>query len=81
MGGSPEAASLGVRLTAWHDQMVTHERRLRAGGDRCDEDCPHAEAQMLWTEAVETFGSDAHALEFLRSSARASARRLAAARS
>ena len=27
--GTPEAVALGVRLAAWHDAMVAHERLLR----------------------------------------------------
>ena len=71
--GTSEAASLSARLAAWHDAMVAHERRLRAaaGVDACDEECPHVEAQGLWTEAVETLGTRAHELAFLRSRARA----------
>jgi hypothetical protein len=51
--------------------MVAHERRLRAGrtGDRCDDECPHAEARALWREAVDAFGARAHELTFLRSRA------------
>jgi len=72
MAGSLEAASLGMRLALWHDEMVAHERRLRAGvADPCGDDCPHAEAEMLWTDAVATFGGDAEALTFLRSRASA----------
>ena len=29
--GTTAAVSLAQRLAAWHDAMVTHERRLRAG--------------------------------------------------
>jgi hypothetical protein len=56
--------------------MVAHERRLRAGttADFCDEECPHAEARMLWSEAVATFGTRADELTFLRSRAATSAR-------
>jgi hypothetical protein len=63
--------SLSARLSAWHDAAVAHERRLRSGttSDRCDEDCPHAEARSLWSEAVAAFGSRAHELTFLRSRA------------
>ena len=69
--GTPEAASLCVRLTAWHDAMVAHERRLRTGRTTgaCDDDCPHAEARALWTEAVATLGPRASELTFLRSRA------------
>lgn len=69
--GTEEAASLCVRLNAWHDAMVAHERRLRAGrtGHSCDEDCPHVEARMLWAEALATFGKRANDLAFLRSRA------------
>lgn len=67
--GTPEAVSLGARLSAWHDSMVAHERRLRAtpSTDGCHDECPHAEAGALWAEALETFGSRAHDLAFLRS--------------
>ena len=69
--GTAEAASLHARLTAWHDAMVAHERRLRTGGtaDRCDEECPHVEARALWAEALATFGTRANDLAFLRSRA------------
>jgi hypothetical protein len=74
--GTNEATALSARLSAWHDAMVAHERRLRAGrtGDSCDDECPHAEARALWSEAVATFGSRAHELTFLRSRANASVR-------
>jgi hypothetical protein len=67
--GTPEAASLGVRLTAWHDAMVAHERLLRStrATDGCDDECPHAEARGLWAEALEMFGPRAHELTFLSS--------------
>jgi hypothetical protein len=67
--GTNEAAALAVRLTAWHDAAVTHERRLRTGypGEGCDDECPHAEAGVLWPEAAATFGARAGELTFLRS--------------
>ena len=68
---SHEAATLGARLSAWHDTMVAHERRLRAGGDACHDECAHAEAQALWPQAVATFGKRAQELTFLRSRAQA----------
>ena len=64
--GTREAVELGERLSAWHDAMVAHER-LRAGSARCGEDCPHAEAAVLWKDAVRTFGPYAADLKFLRS--------------
>jgi hypothetical protein len=76
--GTAEGASLRARLTAWHDAMVAHERRLRLGHaiDVCDEDCPHAEARTLWAEASAALGQRAGELTFLRSRAeRASAQR------
>ena len=78
--GTNDAASLGARLTAWHDAMVAHERRLRTGrsGEVCHDECPHAEARALWSEAVDTFGARADALTFLRSRAQSAARRPAA---
>jgi hypothetical protein len=67
-----EAVALSARLSAWHDAMVAHERLLRAGrtSDPCDDECPHAEAGALWTEAVEMFGARAQELTFLRSRAK-----------
>jgi hypothetical protein len=64
-------SSLAARLTAWHDAMVAHERKLRmdTAGEACDEECPHVEARLLWGEALETFGDRAHELKFLRSRA------------
>jgi hypothetical protein len=69
--GTPEATVLGVRLAAWHDAMVAHERKIRAGRteETCAEECPHAEAPTLWAEAREVFGDRAHELTFLRSRA------------
>jgi hypothetical protein len=51
--------------------MVAHERRLRAGttSDACDDECPHAEARALWSEAAAMFGARAEELTFLRSRA------------
>ena len=70
--GSDGAAALGARLSTWHDAMVAHERRLRAGtsDDDCDDECPHAAARILWSEAVASFGTRAEELTFLRSRAR-----------
>ena len=69
--GTNEAAALAARLSAWHDAAVTHERRLRIGhpGEDCDDECPHAEAGVLWPEAMATFGTGAAELTFLRSRA------------
>jgi hypothetical protein len=69
-----EATGLCARLSAWHDAMVAHERRLRArvASDGCDDECPHAEARALWSEAVAVFGEQARDLTFLRSRAQAS---------
>ena len=69
--GTNEATSLSARLSAWHDAMVGHERRLRTGRttDVCDDECPHGEARALWSEAIAAFGSRAHELTFLRSRA------------
>jgi hypothetical protein len=71
--GAGVAASLSARLASWHDAMVAHERRLRAGrgADVCDEECPHADARILWVEALAVFGERAHELTFLRSRAAA----------
>ena len=69
--GSMEATALSKRLAAWHDAMVAHERKIRAGRteELCDEECPHAEARSLWVEAMEIFGDRAEELRFLRSRA------------
>jgi hypothetical protein len=75
--GTNEATDLGMRLSAWHDAMVAHERRLRAGAtnDVCDDECPHADARALWAEALATFGPRAQDLAFLRSRAHVARRR------
>jgi hypothetical protein len=69
--GRAEATALSARLATWHDAMVAHERKIRAGrADAvCDEECPHAEARTLWVEALEVFGDRAQDLTFLRSRA------------
>ena len=76
-----DATELSARLSAWHDAMVAHERRLRAGTttDVCDDDCPHAAARALWSEALATFGARARELTFLRSRAQDTGRRLSPA--
>jgi hypothetical protein len=73
--GTPAAAASSARLATWHDAMVTHERKIRAGRAEavCDEECPHAEARALWVEALEVFGDRAQELTFLRSRARVAA--------
>ena len=52
--------------------MVVHERKIRGGRteELCDEECPHAEARVLWNEALETFGVRAQDLTFLRARAK-----------
>lgn len=60
--GTSEALELAERLSAWHDAMVAHERRLESV---CDDECPHAEAPALWREALRVFGPGAHELRFL----------------
>ena len=74
--GTAEAAALCVRLTAWHDAMVAHERRLATRGAAlgCGEECPHAEAPALWREAVEIFGARAYDLTFLHARATSTGR-------
>jgi hypothetical protein len=74
--GTADAASLCTRLTAWHDAMVAHERRLRTRRmrDLCGEDCPHAEARALWADALAIFGTRAQELTFLRSRGMSAAR-------
>jgi hypothetical protein len=75
--GTNEAQALSARLSAWHDAMVAHERRLGTGrtSDTCDDECSHAEARALWSEAIAMFGPRAHELTFLRSRANESGRR------
>lgn len=66
-----DATSLSARATAWHDAMVAHERKLRTGNlaEVCDDECPHAEARLLWAEAVAAVGPRAQQLTFLRTQA------------
>jgi hypothetical protein len=75
--GTDEATALGARLSAWHDAMVAHERRINTGRTDaiCHDECPHAEAAALWSEAVATFGTRARGLIFLHSRAAGPARR------
>jgi hypothetical protein len=81
--GTHESTTLSTRLSAWHDAMVAHERQLRAGptDDTCDDECPHAEARVLWLEAVSAFGARAQELVFLRSRAGDVRRRVTTAES
>ena len=69
--GTAEAESLRARLTAWHDAMVAHERRLGSGQttDVCDDECPHGEAGTLWAETAAMLGPRANELTLLRSRA------------
>ena len=70
-----EAASLRTRLVAWHDAMVTHERRLRQDPEAriCSDECPHVVATALWSEVSAVLGPRATELTFLRSRALAAA--------
>jgi hypothetical protein len=65
---SPDAHALSGRLAEWHDAMVAHERHLRRAEKpaACGEDCPHAEARLLWAEALIAYGEAAHEPAFLR---------------
>ena len=65
--GVPGTEPLLHRIAEWHDAMVAHERARRH--QPCDDDCPHAQARQLWTEASAMFGRGAHQLSFLRSRA------------
>jgi hypothetical protein len=68
--GTAEATSLSASLSTWHDAMVAHERKIRAGREEaCHDECPHAGARALWVEALEIFGDRALDLTFLRSRA------------
>jgi hypothetical protein len=64
--GSREALELAQRLAAWHDAMVVHQRRAARIRAVCEDDCPHADAETLWSEALELYGERAHELRFLR---------------
>jgi hypothetical protein len=75
--GTPEALALAARLSAWHDAMVAHERpadTLRI--THCDDDCPHADAKVLWRQALDVFGGGADQMRFLRRHGSPSARTL-----
>lgn len=66
--GSAEARDLAQQLVAWHDAMVRHVRVAGSRrGPRCQDECPHEEATLLWLAAREVFGERAHELSFLRS--------------
>lgn len=66
--GTSEARELAQQLVAWHDAMVKHLRIIGSRAtERCADDCPHAEAGVLWTAAQEILGASARQLEFLRS--------------
>ncbi len=68
---TPDAIELRARLTSWHDAMVQHERRLQKGhtDENCDDECAHADARLLWAEALAAFGPRARELTFLQSRA------------
>ena len=56
-------------LRQWHDEMVLHQRVVRrvGRGAACSDDCPHAEGQRLWRDAIALLGAAAETLTFLRS--------------
>jgi hypothetical protein len=65
--GTREALALAPRLAAWHDAMVVHQRRAGSvRGPLCNGDCPHTDAEALWSKALEAYGERAHELRFLR---------------
>lgn len=62
-----EALELAPRLALWHDAMVLHQRHAGSvPGPLCDEGCPHTDAAVLWSEALDVYGERAHELRFLR---------------
>ena len=74
--GTADALSLSARLSIWHDAMVARTPATNGYVERlCHEDCPHAEAGVLWAESVVAFGARARALTFLRSRVGESTRR------
>ena len=68
---SEEVRRLIQALSAWHDEMVLHQRVVQRLGSRavCSEDCPHARGRRLWQEAKSLLGRSADDLAFLRSCA------------
>lgn len=77
--GASASSAPAARLTAWHDAMVAHERRLRTGrtGDVCDDECPHVDARTRWAEALVAFVTREHELSFLQSRATSNAQPIA----
>jgi hypothetical protein len=71
--GTRKALELSHRLAQWHDRMVVHQRRAISARRRlCEDDCPHAEAATLWSEALDVYRERAHELRFLRTHGMAS---------
>jgi hypothetical protein len=65
--GTLAARDLAAQLVAWHDAMVKHARVVGTQREvRCGEECPHADARVLWAAALETFGELAAGLTFLQ---------------
>ncbi len=64
--GTHEARDLAQRLVRWHDAMVKHLRVSNRHLRDCPEGCPHEEARGLWSAAMDLFGEQAGALQFLQ---------------
>ncbi len=72
--GTPDALALAHDLSAWHDDMVRHQRALDARvvpAEACEvlDDCPHVQARELWRQAQSVYGEAAATLTFLRTAA------------
>lgn len=65
--GTIDARDLAMRIAGWHDSMVNHLRAVRTGVVRCDDECPHEQARVLWPAAVDVFGDHALRFTFLQS--------------
>ena len=64
--GTPEARDFAEQLVVWHDSMVKHARVVNLRGAACTDDCPHAQARVLWPAACHLFGNEAGRLVFLQ---------------
>ncbi len=63
---SPRVVAIAARIAAWHAEIIAHERRRGSRFGECSDECPHAQAPLLWAEAWNVLGEGAAAFDSLR---------------
>lgn len=63
---SSRADAIARRIAAWQAAMAAHERRRGSRFGECSDECPHAQAPLLWADATQVLGDRAASFDALR---------------